>query len=105
MGGRSAIGLTLLLLAVLSMSCPVLAWGPAGHAVIGIGVAQEQGITLPRGSLLLQAVYGTSGPDFAWGASESLQSALGGATHDSPATSSPGIWRGLGRRGSSPGAG
>ncbi len=89
MRGRNLLALALLsLLCLMCVSYPALAWGPAGHAVIGMGVAQQQGLVVPR-YVLLQAIYGTSGPDFAWGATEPLQSALGVATHDSPGYREP----------------
>jgi hypothetical protein len=81
--------MALVVLAVVSAGLPALAWGPGAHAVIGMGVAQERGLVVPNSYLLLQAVYGTSGPDFAWGATEPLQSALGAATHDWPGYQKP----------------
>lgn len=79
----------LVMLALLAIATPAFAWGPGGHAAIALGVAREQGLLVKDGYLLLQAVYGSSGPDFAWVATKPLQSALGAATHDSPSFRDP----------------
>jgi hypothetical protein len=74
----------LAVLAAMVAAAPAEAWGPGGHAAIAVGVAQDQGLVVRNNYLMLQAVYGSSGPDFAWGATEPLRSALGAATHDAP---------------------
>jgi hypothetical protein len=78
-----AVGIAIALLVVLA-AMPVLAWGTATHAVIGIGVAKANGWNIPNRYILLQAVYGAAAADFALTAPQPLKSALFAATHDGP---------------------
>jgi len=74
---------------VLVLAAPSVAWGPGTHAVVAMEVAEERGVTLPSDYILLQAVYGAAAPDLAWSAEEPLRSALGAATHDEPGYREP----------------
>jgi hypothetical protein len=79
----------LVVLVVLVASLPAFAWGPGAHAVVATEVAAAKGVTVSNEYLLLQGLYGSSAPDFAWFASEPLASALGTATHDDPGFCEP----------------
>jgi hypothetical protein len=79
---RQALWVSVVL--VLAAALPAGAWGPVAHAVVGMRVAEEMGLPAPTKYLLLQGVYGTGAPDFAWAAPASAVDALGAATHDDP---------------------
>lgn len=69
---------------------PAVAWGPGAHAVIGVEVAREMGLPAPTKYVLLQGVYGSGAPDFAYyAADESVIGSLAAATHDDPAYLEP----------------
>jgi hypothetical protein len=75
---------SLVFLLILAVAMPALAWGTAAHVAIGLGVAQARHLNLSNRYLLLQALYGTTAPDFALVAREPLKSALFEATHEDP---------------------
>ncbi len=81
------VGLVVFLLVLMAL--PAVAWGPAGHAAVGLGVAQLRQVSFNTNYLALQALYGTAVPDLAWQAGGALQSELDLATHETPGYRKP----------------
>jgi len=79
---------SVVVLLLLAVAMPALAWGPGAHAVIGLGVLRQRpspvASVLVNRYLALQAVYGMAAPDMAQVAPQPLRSALYAAMHDAP---------------------
>ncbi len=89
MRGRTVGWLMMTMMLVLVPAGPAPAWGPGGHVVVAMAVAEETGASVGSDYLALQALYGAAAPDIAWRAEEPLRSALGAAMHDEPGYRAP----------------